>query len=65
MVQRYDIDVEGYSMECDCGEFVTYEDYERLQNELADKTAAIDALLKETQAFVATCNKMGIKHWGK
>lgn len=47
------------------GEYVKYEDYERLQNELDDKTAAMDAFLKETQAFVATCNKMGIKHWGK
>ena len=47
------------------GHYVKYEDYERLENELADKTAAMDALLKETQAFVATCNKMGIEHWGK
>ncbi len=64
MVQRFDL-VSGYMQKWPEGNWVEYEDYERLQNELADKTAAIDALLKETQAFVATCNKMGIKHWGK
>lgn len=38
MVQRYDIDTEGYSRECESGEFVTYEDYAALSN-------AIDSLL--------------------
>lgn len=41
MVQRYDIDMEGYSMGCESGEFVSYDDYEKLVKSVRACVAAI------------------------
>lgn len=41
MVQRYDIDFEGDPMECDCGDFVYYEDYAALSNAIDSLLAAV------------------------